>query len=299
MLTVKSPPLMSPTLPIVSDRCELNRQIRADNALMRQLKDSIKKLTDALVTTLADMARAMEQVRQSMIVLRYHLTHLRKRRGRAVEYLSKAEPMYRDYGELVRQIKEKSAERRSMKKKLAALSPLSVFKRSELKKQIAQLSEEIEELMFSKNELVTGFGREDEKEMPAVPKHIATVKANVAKMDALEAKYTGDIEKSGQEFNRLKERAKQYDLYDLTDARLALRPSMEDATQERIRKEATDDKISIRGFWMSVSETDKLLREDDMTAWYKEQAMRRRLEQEYQQRREHSQRKPRERDMER
>ena len=283
----------------VSDRCELNRQIRADNALMRQLKDSIKKLTDALVTTLADLARAMEQLRQSMIVLRYHLTHLRKRRGRAMEYLSKAEPMYRDFGELVRQIKEKSAERRSLKKELAALSPLSVFKRSELKKQIAQLSEEIEELTFSKNEIVTGFGKEDDKEMPAVPKQITAVKANVAKMDDLEARYTGDIEKSGREFDRLKERAKQYDLYDLTDARLALRPQMENEAQERIKKDIPDEKISFWDFQISTSMTDEQNREDGMETWYKEQTVRRRLEQEYQQQREQPQRKPRERDMER
>ena len=283
----------------VSDRCELNRQIRADNALMRQLKDSIKKLTDALVTTLADMAHAMEQLRQSMIILRYHLTRLRKRRGRAVEYLSKAEAMYRDYGELVWQIKEKSAERRSMKKELAALSPLSVFKRSELKKQIAQLSEEIEELTFSKNEIVTGFGKEDDKEMSAVPKQITAVKANVAKMDELEVRYTGDIEKSGREFDRLKERAKQYDLYDLTDARLALRPQMEDEAQERIKKDIPDEKISFWDFQISASMTDEQNREDGMETWYKEQTMRRRLEQEYQQRREQPQRRRMEHDLDR
>ena len=216
-----------------------------------------------------------------------------------MEYLSKAEPMYRDYGKLVRQIKEKSAECRSLKKELAALPMLSVFKHSELKKQIAQLSEEIEELTFSKNEIVTGFGKEDDKEMPAVPKHIATIKANVAKMDELEARYTGDIEKSGQEFGRLKEKAKQYDLYDLTDARLALRPQMEDEAQERIEKDIPDEKLSFWDFQISASMTDEQNHEDGMETWYKEQTVRSRLEQEYQQRREHSQRRRMEHDLDR
>ena len=283
----------------VSDRCELNRQIRADNALMRQLKNTIQKLTAAVVMTLADLARAMEHLRRNMIILRYHLTYLRKRRGRSVEYLSKAEPMYRDYGELVRQIQEKNTERRSLKEELAALSPLSVFKRSELKKQIAQLSEEIEELTFSKNEIVTGFGKEDDKEMPAVPKQITAVKANVTKMDELEVRYNGDIEKSGQEFDRLKEKAKQYDLYDLTDARLALRPQMEDEAQKRIKKDIPDEKLSLWEFQISASKTDEQNREDGMEVWYKEQTVRRRLEQEYQQRREHPQRVRKERDLDR
>ena len=243
------------------------------------MKETISKLASAVVTTLADMARAMEQLRKNMILLRYHLTHLRKRRGEAKEYISKAEPMYRDYGELIRQIKEKKAECRSLQKELAALSPLSVFKRSELKKQIAQLSEEIGELEFSKNEIVTGFGKEDEKEMPEVPKQINTVKANVAKMDELEAKYTGDIEKSGQEFDRLKEKAKQYDLYDLTDARLALRPKMEDETRESIRKDIPGEKINFWDFQISASKTDERNNENGMERWLAEQKRQRRMEQ--------------------
>jgi hypothetical protein len=280
----------------VSDRCELNRQIRADNALMKQLKETISKLASAVITTLADMARAMEQLRKNMILLRYHLTHLRKRRGEAKEYLDKSEPMYRDYGELVRQIKEKKAACRSLQKELAALSPLSVFKRSELKKQIAQLSEEIGELEFSKNEIVTGFGKDDEKEMPAVPKHIATVKANVAKMDELEMRYTGDIEKSGQEFDRLKEKAKQYDLYDLTDARLAIRPQMEAEVQENIRKDIPGEKISFWDFQISASKTDEQNCEDGMERWLAEQKRQRQMEQMQRERRKERSRKPKEQD---
>lgn len=263
----------------VSDRCELNRQIRADNALMRQLKNTIQKLTAAVVTTLADIARALEQVRRSMIILRYHLTHIRKRRGEARDFLSKAEPMYQRYSDYAREIKAKKAECRSLQKELAALSPLSVFKRSELKKQIAQLSEEIEELAFSKNEIVTGFGKDDEKEMPTVPKHLATVKANIAKMDELETKYTGDIGRFGQEFNRLKEKAKQYDLYDLTDARLAIRPQMEDEAQESINKDIPNEKVSPFVFQASVQETDRQNNEDGMERWLAEQKRLRQMEQ--------------------
>lgn len=33
---------------IVSDRCEINRQIKADNALLRELKAKVKKLAAAV-----------------------------------------------------------------------------------------------------------------------------------------------------------------------------------------------------------------------------------------------------------
>lgn len=48
---------------IISDRCELNRQIKADNALLRELKAAMKKLMDAVKNTIPALAEAMESLR--------------------------------------------------------------------------------------------------------------------------------------------------------------------------------------------------------------------------------------------
>ncbi len=55
----------------MSDRCELNRQIRADNTLIRELKALIDKLMKAVKMTLTEIARAMEQARQDIIMFTY------------------------------------------------------------------------------------------------------------------------------------------------------------------------------------------------------------------------------------
>ena len=44
---------------IISDRCELNRQIRRDNALLRQLKEEIRKLIETLQNVIHTMAQAI------------------------------------------------------------------------------------------------------------------------------------------------------------------------------------------------------------------------------------------------
>ena len=282
----------------ISDRCELNRQIRADNALITQLKNTVKALVSAVVMTLADLALAMERLRQHIILLRYHRAYVRKRRAEANDYLSKAEPMYQSYSDLTREIKEKVAERKALKQELAALPVRSVFKRGELKKRIAQLSEEIGELEFSKNGIVSGFGKESDKEMPAVPKEIKAAKANADRLDGLEARCTGEIEQSGREFDRLKEKAKQCDLYDLTDARLALRPQMEGEAKERIKKDIPDRKLSTWDYLLSAQETDRQLGEDGMERWLAERKRARRMEQAQRERGER-QRKPKNRGMER
>ena len=49
---------------IIADRCEINRQIKADNALLRGLKAAVKKLGQAVKNTLPAIAEAMENLRK-------------------------------------------------------------------------------------------------------------------------------------------------------------------------------------------------------------------------------------------
>ena len=74
----------------VSERCEINRQIRADNALIRRLKAAVQKLKSAIETTIPTLASAMETVRQNIIVFNYGLLHIRSRKQETSEYVTKA-----------------------------------------------------------------------------------------------------------------------------------------------------------------------------------------------------------------
>ena len=53
---------------IISDRCELNRQIKADNTLLREMKLLVKNLMDTVKSTIPALAEAIETVRQKMII---------------------------------------------------------------------------------------------------------------------------------------------------------------------------------------------------------------------------------------
>ena len=61
---------------IISDRCEINRQIKADNALLRELKAAVRKLAQAVKNTIPALAEAMERLRGNMIIFRYQLRHI-------------------------------------------------------------------------------------------------------------------------------------------------------------------------------------------------------------------------------
>lgn len=49
----------------VADRCAINRQIKADNALLRELKAAMRKISQSIKNTLPALAEAMETLREN------------------------------------------------------------------------------------------------------------------------------------------------------------------------------------------------------------------------------------------
>ena len=60
---------------LISDRCEINRQIRSDNRLFRELKRQVEKLAKTISANIPAIARRLEQLRGTMIMIRYYLFH--------------------------------------------------------------------------------------------------------------------------------------------------------------------------------------------------------------------------------
>ena len=61
---------------VISDRCELNRQIKADNALLRELKELVKNLTEIVSDAAANIGDKLTQLRENMIVFCYQLKRI-------------------------------------------------------------------------------------------------------------------------------------------------------------------------------------------------------------------------------
>ena len=79
-------------LGIISDRCEINRQIKADNALLSKLKAAVRKLAQAVKNTIPALAEAMERLRGNMIIFRYRLRHIGMGKHRMSEHIKAAIP---------------------------------------------------------------------------------------------------------------------------------------------------------------------------------------------------------------
>ena len=53
---------------IISDRCEINRQIKADSALLRELKAEVKKLAALVSRTVPAIAEGLEKLRSRVLM---------------------------------------------------------------------------------------------------------------------------------------------------------------------------------------------------------------------------------------
>lgn len=266
----------------VSERCETNRQIRADNAVIRAMKAAIVKLKKAVETTIPAIAAAMETIRQNIIVFNYGLLFVRDRRKETKEYIEQATHEYGNYKDTRSQIKAKIDEQKNLQKELSSLSVFSIGKRRKLKAKITELSEEIEELRFEEKSVMRVFGKEDAAGMNEVKDEISEAEARVVKLDSQEVEFTCAIKREKDKFDGLKEQAADLDQDELTNARLALRPQMERTARDRIQSGLSSGKVSFWDYEGSKKDADRWLDEEGMAERHEEKTRRREREKEQQ-----------------
>ena len=221
---------------ILSDRCELNRQIKADNALLRELKAELKKLSDLVVHTVSAVAERLEKLRGRVLIFCYQLSHIRAGRERYQDALHVYRPQMARYNGLVRQIKDKSRERKALLAEKKALPARKIFKHKELAARIAELTEDLEELRSEKALLLQQFEYDKDAGTEAFRKDIAAMEAGLQKLADQEQKYSAELDKALEEYAEAKAQAAGLDPVELYEARLAIRPGYEAAANEKLER---------------------------------------------------------------
>ena len=220
---------------IIVERCEINRQIKADNALLRELKATVKKLIQTVKNTLPTMAEKLETLRQNMIVFRYQLLHIATGKSKTNKRLNVLRPELERYLRLVKQIKDKTKQRNLLLDERKATPVWNLAKQQDLAKQIATLSEDIEELRSEKAMLLHSLDCADDAAMGDVKKDIAAMEAVLKKLDGQESKYAAELESVLQQHRELEAQTAEFDAEELTAARLQLRPDMDRSTVSRVQ----------------------------------------------------------------
>ena len=220
---------------IISDRCELNRQIKADNALLRELKSLVKKLMDAVKNSVPAIAEAMETVRQKMIVFRYQLLHIGTGKKQIADTLRAVQPDIKRYEDVVKQLKAKIKERRVLLDEKKNTPAIQVFRHRELAQKIATLTEDIEELKSEKALLLNQLNCTDDHGMGEIKQHVASMESSLETLNRKEKKYTAELDAALAQYAELQQQSADVDTIELNTARHAIRPDKEHETLQRLQ----------------------------------------------------------------
>ena len=275
---------------IISDRCEINRQIKADNALLRELKATVKKLMQTVKNSVPAIAEAMEKLRGSMLIFSYQLRHIGVGKYNMGKHLKAVKPELERYAGLVQQIKDKSKERKALLAEKKETPFYQIPKLHDLTRRITELTEELEELKTEKEMVLRSLDCSDDADISAVKKEIATLEGALQKLSEQEEKYSAELDEALKQYAELKKQSTGMDAAELMDARLAIREEKERSAVDRV-KNAYGEKYDPMMMHDSKRDVANLLHEEAET-----RSIRERLRQKQQQQAQQKQNKKKSRD---
>ena len=246
---------------IISERCELNRQIKADNRLLRTLKSEFTKLKKAVANTLPAVAEALESIRMNLIVLRYKVLSGFVEHNEIIRTLRSVTPELESYKDIVDEIKKKSTERKTLIKEKQSIPVIMILKHREFAKRISELTEELEELQTEKKIILNNLYCTETYTIENVKSYVAALEKKLDVISKQEQKYSDEIEKAVAEYKEMKESATDFDPAELREEQLKLRYDKEVQSSQIIRSNGKE--LVTSRFNYSIRDVNYFLGEPD------------------------------------
>lgn len=142
---------------IISDRCEMNRQIKEDNRILRELKRQVRKLMKAVKESIPAIAAALEGLREHMVILQFQLLVNESQQETLQFHKGYWSGILKEYQEVKDKIKTKNVEKKELIVEQKACG-IHFIRARKLGEQIAALTEDIEELKFAKTQILSRLG---------------------------------------------------------------------------------------------------------------------------------------------
>ena len=209
-----------------ADRCELNRQIKADNAFLRELRRQMERIAKAVLDTIPAIARALESLRQKLLMLQYQVLHYRSEAWQAAEDLRDIKPDLTHFDTLTAEIKAKTAQQRSLTNEKKQTPAWSLLKKRDLTQRINALTEELEDLRTEKNRILASFDLTDDKDMNEIRRWTKQQEATIQTINAQESHCQTELNTALEEYKTLCAHAANFDPNALWCERLQERESL-------------------------------------------------------------------------
>lgn len=192
-------------LGIAADRCALNRQIRADNHLLRMLKAEIQKLTEKSTEKLAEL---LETLREHLILIQYQMLFNARQRKNLTDSKEAISELLEKVQRAENNLKKMKRERQKLIKEKDACKPFQLIQRGKLNVQIAKLSEDIEEKASEKREVLAMYGCQ-ETDVKPLEQWLFDMGSAMEKLTEQAAKLEEQWDEKKQKFTEVEENMPQ------------------------------------------------------------------------------------------
>ncbi len=220
---------------IIADRCEINRQIRADNKMLRELKAKVIKLAEAVEKSIPIIAETLEAIRNHMIFTQYHLLHNEMQKEVIHDWMNHFNPILNKYNTVKKKLKAKVTERKELnvqKDKTSILNPIQHIK---LNQQLTTITEEIEELKSRKEQLIFQAECSTDKDMTILSQKYDQMNKNLDILDSQDISLKKQLKKDAAAFREEKFRPDPEQYTELLDTRIQIRPDFRDKLIEQLK----------------------------------------------------------------
>ena len=218
-----------------ADRCELNRQIKADNAFLRELRRQMERIAKAVLDTIPAIARALEALRQKILMLQYQVLHYRSAAWQAADDLRDIKPNLIRFDTLTAEIKGKSAEQHTLTNKKKQTPAWSLLKKRELTQRINTLAEELEDLRTEKNRILASFDLTDDKDMNEIRRWTKQQEAAIQILNDQQNRCEQELNHALEEYEALSNHAVGFDPNTLWPERLKEREALTNETRATLQ----------------------------------------------------------------
>ncbi len=220
---------------MIADRCEINRRVRADNRILRELKTQIKKLVQAVEKSIPVIAETLEAIRNHMIFTQYHLLHNEMQKEVIHDWMQHIRPILNKYDTIKKKLKAKVTEKKELNVQKSKTSILNPFQHIKLNQQLTTVTEEIEELKSAKEQLLFQAECSTEKDMASLSRKYDQMDKNLDILDSQDMALKEQLEKDAVAFQEEKLRPKPEQYTELLDARIQIRPTFREKLIEQLK----------------------------------------------------------------
>ena len=223
-----------------TERSEINRLIREDNKLLRTLKETVKRLTDAVMNSVEKLAEKLETLRINLIKLDFRRGKVRLERSGAESYVEDTGKCLPYAQNLIRELDAKKSELAEITKKLKRTPKI-------LKKTFESLAVEksgrhaqISELEFALRRELYHLCADSPEDLGRIQTRLEDTKALIPKLQTEENNLTNEIESTLSDYRDTEELSRTLDQDRLKAHRRLLRFPLEAEARQDLNPNDTE-----------------------------------------------------------